>query len=147
MVSLDTNILVYAANIDAGDRYQAAKGFIATAASASLALTDQSLIEFLNVSIRKKRQPFDETAAIVRGWLASFPLIMPPNTIVADTLELLSKHKLSVWDARLLVTCDAASCEYLFSEDMQDGARYGGVTVIDPFKPRNAAIIEQVMSL
>jgi predicted nucleic acid-binding protein len=72
---------------------------------------------------------------------------MPPQTVIEDAFALLSRHRLSIWDARLLAVCAAHGCDYLLSEDMQDGAQYGGVTVVDPFKAANAAIIEQVLRI
>jgi predicted nucleic acid-binding protein len=51
-----------------------------------------------------------------------------------------------VFDARLLAVCNAHGCTHLLSEDLQDGARYGGVTVVDPFHPANAAAVESLFS-
>jgi predicted nucleic acid-binding protein len=44
-----------------------------------------------------------------------------------------------------LATCAAHGCDYLLSEDLQDGAQYGGVTVINPFNAANAPLIGQLL--
>jgi len=147
MISLDSNILAYAADNLAGPRHLQAEELLRSAHQAGAALTEQSIFELLNVSTIKAKRSTLDTVAIIRELTANFRVLYPPLTIVEDVLRLLQSHKLNVWDARMLVVCAANGCDYLLSEDMQDGAQYGGVTVIDPFKPRNAAIIEQVMSL
>jgi hypothetical protein len=39
----------------------------------------------------------------------------------------------SFWDGLLIATAARAGCTFLLSEDMQDGARFGRVTILDPF--------------
>ncbi|HEY3778556.1 MAG TPA: PIN domain-containing protein [Rhizomicrobium sp.] len=138
MLSFDTNILVYAADRRAGAKHVVASGLMEKAAQLDAGLTEQSLIEFLNVAMRKARQPLQEAAQLVSAWLSVFPLLIPNAAVVGDTLHLLGAYTLSVWDARLLAVCAANGCHVLFSEDLQDNARYNGVRVLNPFVPRNA---------
>ena len=48
-------------------------------------------------------------------------------------IEFAVDGRMSFWDALLLVTAGGHGCAFLLSEDMQDGVRFGGVTVLDPF--------------
>jgi predicted nucleic acid-binding protein len=48
-------------------------------------------------------------------------------------LEIAVDGRLSLWDALLLATAERHACEIVLSKDMQDGARFGGVTILDPF--------------
>lgn len=146
MISLDTNILVYAADKQAGARHAAAHQLVTAAIGKNVGLTEQSLIEFLNVATKKTKLSFVDVAAAIRGYLAYFALLIPPATVVEDVVTLISRYQLSVWDARLLAVCDAHGCSHLLSEDMQDGARYGGVTVLNPFKASNTALIGRALS-
>ncbi len=146
MFTVDTNVLVYAVDLDAGDRHHAAQALMARAARAADAvLTEQSLIEFLNVLVRKRQAPLAEATRFIRSWRAAFRVVASDSSVIEKTMALLEQHKLSVWDARLLATCAANRCVVLLSEDMQDGARYDGVTVIDPFNARNIAFIERLL--
>lgn len=43
------------------------------------------------------------------------------------------RYGLSWWDALIASGAHVAACEYLLSEDLQDGQRLDGVTVINPF--------------
>lgn len=147
MRSFDANILFYAADKTAGVRHPAAQQLLRNAAGPSSALTEQSLFEFFHSSTRKGKIPIAEATVIIQDLLANFILLFPHRTVVEDAVVLFSRHKLSIWDARLLAVCGAHGCDYLFSEDMQDGAQYGGVTVVDPFKMANAAIVKRALSV
>ncbi|HEY1962926.1 MAG TPA: PIN domain-containing protein, partial [Rhizomicrobium sp.] len=103
------------------------------------------LIEFVSVAIRKSRLTVERTGTLVRGWLASFTLLTPGATLVEDTLDLLARYNLSAWDARLLAVCGRHSCKTLLSEDLQDGANYNGVRVINPFLDKNMRLLSEVL--
>jgi predicted nucleic acid-binding protein len=138
MLSFDTNILIYAVDRTAGDRHLVCARLLTAATSASAALSEQSLFEFLHVATRKRRYHMADAALMVRAWLRNFGLMLAPATIVEDSLELLTAHRLQVWDARMLATCAANGCDVLLSEDMADGETYGGVLVLNPFNSANA---------
>ena len=145
MLSFDTNILVYAADRTAGGRHVACARLLTPATSASAALSEQSVFEFLHVSTRKSKQPLSDAAQMVRVWLKNFQLMHGPTTIVEDTLALMSSHRLQLWDARMLVVCAANGCDVLLSEDMTDGAQYGHVLVLNPFNAANAGKLTNLL--
>ena len=145
MWSFDTNILVYAADRSAGNRHAASIKLLASAASGQAALNEQSLVEFLHVVTRKLKQPLPDAAKLVQAWLNNFALMTAPATILEDTVQLLTSHSLSVWDAHMIAICRAHGCEGLLSEDLADGASYGGVRVLNPFNPRNAAVLLEAL--
>src|SRR5262245_16942577 len=127
MLSFDTNILVYAADRTAGDRHLACARLLTAATSVVAALNEQSVFEFLHVTTRKRKQPLPDAALMVRAWLKNFALMLPPATIVEDSLALLNSYQLQIWDAHMLAICAANGCDVLLSEDMTDGVQYGGV--------------------
>jgi predicted nucleic acid-binding protein len=147
MLSIDANVLVYSTDRNAPARRDAAAELLASAVRAGAGLTEQSLFEFMHAATRKAKMPLADVSAIIREWLKNFALLLPPETVVSDTLDLLSRYKLSVWDARLLVVCAANGCDYLLSEDLQDGAQYGRVAVVDPFKSANASLVSGMLRL
>ncbi len=108
-------------------------------------LTEQSLFEFFHVSTRKSKTTYADAAVTMRDLLQSFTLLLPPQTIVEDTLALRDRYSLSVWDSRLLAVCNARDCDHLLSEDLQDDARYGRVTAVNPFNPANTPPIGSLL--
>ncbi len=145
MISLDTNILFYAADKNAGGRHIAAHQLVSAATRVQAGLTEQSLIELLNATMRKTKISLTEAVKIVRGYTTWFQLMVPHADVVEDTIALLGRYKLEVWDARLLAVCAAHGCDYLLSEDLQDGAVYGAVRVVNPFSSRNSALMQELL--
>jgi predicted nucleic acid-binding protein len=50
-------------------------------------------------------------------------------------MEEASLGKFSLWDGVLLASAAEAGCTVILSEDMQDGARLGPITICNPFGP------------
>ncbi len=94
---------------------------------------NQALAEFFVVATSKLGMPEDEAAAQVRDWMILFPGIEATREALAAALAEAEAGRFAFWDALLLATAEGAGCTMVFSEDMQDGARVGGVTVRTPF--------------
>jgi predicted nucleic acid-binding protein len=146
VISLDANALIYSADIDAGSRYVTAKEIMVAANRGNTALTEQSLFEFFHASTRKGKMSTQDATSVTRELARNFSLLLPYPTVIEDTFALIGRHHLSIWDARVLAVCAAHGCDHLLSEDLQDGAQYGGVTVVNPFNAANASLIGQLLS-
>ena len=72
--SLDTNILVYAVDLDAGDRHEWSRTLVGRAARCDCVLTVQALAEFFHATTRKNLLPLSRAGVIVRAWLEVFPV-------------------------------------------------------------------------
>ena len=146
MFSLDTNILVYAADKEAGAKHVAASDIVHAASRVDAALTEQSIIEFVNAVTRKAKLSLSSTLPYVGEFQRNFDLLLPTESVVDDVLALLTQHKINIFDARIVAVCAAHGCDHLLSEDLHDGAQYGGVTVVNPFNPGNAGLIGRLLS-
>ena len=131
--SLDTNILVYAADVAAGKRHGRALEILDRAVRRDCVLTLQALAEFFHAATRKQMVARTEAAAQLRDWATAFPTVSDDPASLWMALEFAADGRLSLWDGLLLATADRHACEVVLSEDMQDGTRFGGVTVLDPF--------------
>ena len=49
-------------------------------------------------------------------------------------LELVTRYRISNWDAAILAAALESGCEFVYSEDLNDGQDYGGVRVVNPFR-------------
>jgi len=83
---------------------------------------------------------------VVQKFSGDFPILLPGRAVVSDALAMRARYGLSIWDARLLAVCASHRCDYLLSEDLQDGAQYGTVTVVDPFRAANAALLSRALT-
>jgi predicted nucleic acid-binding protein len=134
MFSLDSNILVYAADARDPVRRASAVTIITRAAALDCALTPQSLAEFFNSVTRKGIIPRAEATTQVQRWLRLFQITAgPTGEAVLKAAEASAAGRFQFYDALLLATADAAGCGAVISEDMARGARLGGVDVVAAF--------------
>jgi predicted nucleic acid-binding protein len=54
--------------------------------------------------------------------------------VLARAHEIETRHELSWWDCLIVAAAQAQGCTLLLTEDLQDGANYGGVIARNPFK-------------
>jgi predicted nucleic acid-binding protein len=144
-LSLDSNILIYAADIEAGERHTVALDLVERALRGDCILTLQSLAEFFYVTTRKAKLEAPEAAGYVDDWRAAFPVRYAEERALADAVAAVLRHRLAFWDGLLWATVRRAGCRLLLSEDFQDGWSLGGVTVVNPFAPANAALLDAAL--
>ena len=144
--SLDTNILVYAVDGDAGERHERSRKLVERAARRDCVLALQVLAEFFHATTRQKLLAPSRARAFVRSWIDVFRVVSADDTALAEAMDAVEEHRLSLWDAMLWATARRIGCAAILSEDMRDGRRLGGVEIINPFGPdstaRLAALLE-----
>ena len=52
---------------------------------------------------------------------------------VLAAIDLHRLHQLSIWDALIVRAAVMSGCRTLYTEDLQDGRRFEGLQVVDPF--------------
>ena len=65
--------------------------------------------------------------------LAMFPLRLPTATIFPISFDMQLRFSLSHWDSMLLAAAKEAGVAVLYSEDMDAGTDYDGITIVNPF--------------
>ena len=130
---LDTNVLVYADASDEPDKQARAIELIKhSRAPGSGVLSTQVLQEFVNVALRK----LGLAPQLVRERLAfysAFDLVPTTPELIGGALDLHLIHGLSFYDALIVRAAIASGCQWLWTEDMQDGRRIDGLTIRNPF--------------
>lgn len=133
---IDTNVLVYAHDTDAGDKHTRAKTLLAGLwESRTGCLSTQVLQEFYSVVTRKFKpaMPRPKARAIVAAYGEWCEVATEPQLIVAAS-RLEEEHTLSFWDALIVQAALRTGAERLVSEDLQDGRRFGALTIANPFR-------------
>lgn len=131
---LDTNILVYAA-FPRGDEEWKRSVSLDLLANENYALSTQVLIEFINATTQKRKPGLPLDA--VREWLSDFrtaPVIGADDVLVMEGLSVAERYKTGFFDGLIIAAAIRAGARTLYSEDMNDGQKYGSVTVSNPFK-------------
>ena len=132
---IDTNVLVYAHDTDAGARHTTAKTLLAELwGNRNGSLSTQVLQEFYAVVTRKFKPPMPraKARAIVAAYGEWCDVATEPQLIVAAS-RLEEEHTLSSWDSLIVQAAIHAGADRLVSEDLQHGRRFGTLTVENPF--------------
>ena len=133
-VSLDTNILIYAVDKDAGNKQVMAIQLIEKCLlEYDCVLTLQSLSEFYFASTRKEKVTHSDAELQVKDWQILFPTLLPSTHTVEYAIQAVREYKLSFWDAMLWSVASENNVTTLFSEDFQTGQKLKGVTFVNPF--------------
>jgi len=126
---LDTNVLIYA--FAAGDRRQPLAEVVLSQGGI---VSIQVLNEFVNVSSKKLGLSWSEIHKRIEVVRA---LVVGPTPLTIEEHEnacrISRTKKIGFYDALIIASAQAAGCDALLSEDMQAGAKFGGVIVRNPF--------------
>ena len=132
---VDTNVLVYAYDADAGEKHDSANRLLTQLWSdESGAISAQVLQEFYVTVTRKLPRPLSRRAA--RDVVLTYDAWAPHRPTVSDLVaasELEERHRLAFWDALIIVSAERCDSDRLLSEDLQHGRRFGSVVVSNPF--------------
>jgi predicted nucleic acid-binding protein len=130
---VDTNVLIYAASNAADDqpKRRAARELLGRP---DVATSAQVLQEFYAVAVTRQRlkMTHDEAVAALQA-LAAFPVCPITRELVLDAVELRQRYQISYWDAAILTAARLMGCTTVYSEDLNGGQSYDGVTVVNPF--------------
>lgn len=132
-VFIDTNVLVYADDVDAGEKRDRAQAVLRDAiASGQAVLSTQVLQEFFVVATRKLGVPAEVAQQKVEVLARLDVVVVRPDMILA-AIDLCRLRRLSFWDA-LVIKCAASSgCTRLLTEDLSNGQIIDGVRIENPF--------------
>ena len=135
-IFLDTNILVYAVDKDAGERHTRAKAILKPfyADQAPPIVSAQVLHEFTNRLYRWQLP--DEKIAILVEPMRYWRVIPNDWALFEDGLKLKQRYQVSFWDSLILAAAIRAGAREIWSEDFNSGQSYDGVRVINPLMDR-----------
>ncbi len=129
--AIDTNVFVYAE--EHGPQQERARRVLDQAPQDFTFLPVQVCGELFNVLVRKSVCDRATARKIVEAWTLTFILVETSGSVLMAATELAVEHHLQIWDAIILAAAASAGCDLLLSEDLQDGFRWRGVTVVNPF--------------
>jgi len=135
-VFVDTNVLVYAYDKDAGKKHRIAVDIMKDLwRSGRGTISAQILQEFFVTLTKKISAPMDisdvrETIRRLSKWDI---LLIDVDAIIRAT-ELQERYKYSFWDSLIIAAAIAGGARTILSEDLADGQTIQGLTIKNPFK-------------
>src|SRR5215469_2925255 len=132
---VDTNVLVYAHDLTAGDKHDRARALLEELwHTRAGCLSIQVLQEFFVTTTRKIPKPLEASSATrVIADLARWHVHAPDARDVLAAIDIHEQTGASFWDAMILRSAKELGCELLHSEDLSTGQVYAGVRVRNPF--------------
>ncbi len=133
-VFVDTNILVYALDKQAGRKHQIAGEKILQLWDSTIcpAISIQVLQE-LYVNLVKKGVSDASARKVVEDYL-EWNVVVNDEDLLLDGMRIKERYKMSFWDSLIIAAAQSAGAAIIWSEDLQDGQMYDGVIVCNPLR-------------
>ncbi len=130
---LDTNVLLYADDLDAGEKRDRAQQILRdTLSSGEGVVSTQVLQEFFVISTRKLGTEAATTRRKIE-LLARMDVVRIDLGLILSAIDLHRLHSFSFWDALIVRAAVLGGCSILLSEDLQHGQLIDGVRIENPF--------------
>jgi predicted nucleic acid-binding protein len=135
---IDTNVLVYSTDYRDKIKQQKAEKLVQTGIKeSSILISIQVLREYINVRI-KRSNVVDYENIFLEAVDFTSPIMIEPKynekELILAAIMLKKTNSISFYDAMIVAAAQSAGCDVLYSEDMQDGQKFGKLTVVNPFK-------------
>lgn len=96
-------------------------------------LSVQVLAEFYAAATTKLSMKSEDAEGVIAD-LGSWMIHRPGHADLLKACRLHRRYRMAWWDAMIVNSAIEAGCSILWSEDLNDGQRYGAVTVRNPFR-------------
>lgn len=132
---VDTNVLIYAHDTDAGRKREIARALLQDLwVERTGVLSTQVLQEFYVNATRKLRTPLPKPAArsVVSTHAPWCGGGVTPEDL-AKAFELEDSAGIGFWDALIVASAVRSGADRILSEDLNPGQAIAGVTIVNPF--------------
>jgi predicted nucleic acid-binding protein len=131
---VDTNILIYAHDVDAKEKHAVAKDALYELwANRTGVLSMQVLQEFYVNVTRKLSRPLmkKDACAVVDRYALWCIDTTPAEIAIAFRIE--DEARIGFWDALICAAALKTGAEQILSEDLNEGQKIAGVRIVNPF--------------
>jgi predicted nucleic acid-binding protein len=132
---VDTNVLIYAHDVDAGPKHEIAKTVLRQLwVDRAGVLSPQVLQEFYVNATRKIRTPLPKPAArSVVGTYAAWCVEGVATADLAAAFQIEEDAKIGFWDALIVAVAVRSGARSVLSEDLNAGQVIAGIAIENPF--------------
>ena len=134
MTFLDSNVFLYALDSTASSKQASARRIVSQAMTpnAPFAISSQVMAEFSSVAIRKMKL----STPIVLSLIAEMGKLrhtVIDNPLVMRAVEIQNLYGIQFYDAQIVAAAERLQCREIWSEDLNNGQTYCGMTAVNPF--------------
>ena len=133
---VDSNVMIYSRDSTEPMKQARAVAWLRAAqASGELLLSPQIVNETCSVLLRKNRSGslHGDIRAFARSLLVWCEAPLDAD-VVDQALVIHERHGVSWWDCPVVASAIESDADYLLTEDLQDGRRFGRLQIVDPFR-------------
>jgi predicted nucleic acid-binding protein len=131
---LDTNVLVYSYDIADRGKQEIAQNLVRKALTGDIVTSAQVLGEFAATLLHKvvpRVNPAELT--VIMDALGPIPIVATDADMVRRAVEVQGRYGLHFYDSMIIAAAERAGCERIWSEDLNSGQKYFGISVQNPF--------------
>jgi len=132
---VDSNVLVYAEDLDAGEKRETAVKLITRLWASDEGVVSIQVLQELFVTVtRKMPKPLSASRSmkIVEQYL-TWTVVENTGILTLGAIDLASASRISFWDALIVHAAQVSGCDQLLTEDLNHGQKFGNVQVRNPF--------------
>ena len=136
---LDTNILVYQFDDTHPAKQKRARDLVREALTIGSGMCSTQVVnEFCNLALRRFAVPMSavDCGMYVDSVLAPLCTVGWSHSLVREALRIVERWQAAWYDALIIAAAIEGGAGTLYSEDLQDGMRFGSVQVRNPFADR-----------
>ena len=132
-VFFDTNVLVYAQDLDAPHKRERSRQLMAEVAAVGCGVISTQVLQEYYVTATRKLGVTPLAAKSVVQSFRMFEIVQLSPDLIEQAIDRSVLSQLSFWDALIVAASAASGCTTIYSEDLNAGPAIGGVRVVDPF--------------
>jgi predicted nucleic acid-binding protein len=135
-VFVDTNIIVYAYDVSAGEKHSKALEIMKDLWGTGNGITSTQVLQEFFVSVTGKiAKPLSIITAkeIVKDFL-KWKTVIINGEIILEAIDIHNERRYSFWDSLIIASAIAGGAETLLSEDLSDKHKIKGIVIKNPFK-------------
>ena len=134
---VDTNVLIYAHDVDAKAKHEIAKTVLRELWSSRTGVLSMQVLQEFYVNVtRKIRHPISREAARLVVNTYAIWCIDTTATEIASAFRVEDQSHVNFWDALIVAAALKGGATRILSEDLNPGQRISGIRIENPFVGR-----------
>ena len=131
---VDSNILIYAHDVDQGDKHRTARRLIVELMETRNGVLSPQVLQEFYVNVTRKT-PTPLTKRVARAIVEDFSVWCTRTTSddIISAFRIEDESKISFWDALICASALKSNAQVILSEDLNAGQKIAGIRIENPF--------------